>query len=56
MRVRTCAICGEVKTIAEFGNGITCPKTTCLSCKAKTARFVELATIMFIRRTVRGEV
>jgi hypothetical protein len=33
MNTRVCAICGKVKKVAEFGNGITCPKTTCLKCK-----------------------
>jgi len=37
MNTRTCDVCGEIKPINQFGNGITIPKTTCLEC-AQRAR------------------
>lgn len=53
MKTCQCAVCGEVKTMDRFGNGVTCPKTTCLACKAKTIKFVEVKTVMFVERVVR---
>ena len=29
---RICAICGQVKPIGDFGDGLKIPKTTCLEC------------------------
>ena len=30
--MRRCAVCGIVKSKDEFGDGVDCPKTTCLTC------------------------
>ena len=30
--MRRCAVCGIVKSKDEFGDGVDCPKTTCLAC------------------------
>jgi DNA-directed RNA polymerase subunit RPC12/RpoP len=56
MKSRKCAVCGKRASINNFGDGITCPKTTCLECKARIVEFVEIKTIMFIKRIIRGEV
>ncbi len=32
---RTCAVCGEEKSLKDFGEGIRIPKTTCLACHQK---------------------
>lgn len=32
MRTRQCAVCGKVLPENYFGDGIKCPKTTCLKC------------------------
>ena len=31
-----CAVCGQVKSKAMFGDGVKCPKTTCLECFKKS--------------------
>ena len=33
--MRQCAVCGINKNKNEFGDGIICPKTTCLACFKK---------------------
>lgn len=52
MITRVCAVCGKERSIREFGDGITVPKTTCLKCKA--IEFVEIKTVMVIKRIIRG--
>jgi hypothetical protein len=52
MTTRVCAVCGKVKSICKFGNGITVPKTTCLACKA--IEFAEIKTVIVIKRIIRG--
>jgi DNA-directed RNA polymerase subunit RPC12/RpoP len=52
--VRRCAICGRVAAANKFGDGITCPKTTCLNCKKKVIEFVEPKTPMDVKRIIRG--
>lgn len=41
--VRRCARCGRVMTANKFGDGVTCPKTTCLKCKEEVAELNEKA-------------
>lgn len=53
MKTRRCAICGYVKEINKFGKGIRIPKTTCLVCKQRMLEFVEVKTIMSVKRTTR---
>jgi hypothetical protein len=54
MKTRRCAVCGKVKNVSEFGNGIRIPKTTCLVCKTKVLTFTEVKTTMFVKRIVKG--
>ena len=54
MRKRKCVVCGKDKPITEFGDGIYCPKTTCLDCKKKSIEYVEQKIIMPIRRVWKG--
>lgn len=53
METRMCGVCCKVTTIDKFGNGIHCPKTTCLTCKRKAKEFTETKVIMTIKRTVK---
>lgn len=48
--IRQCAVCGKVAAANKFGDGVTCPKTTCLNCKKKRLEFIEPKTIMFVKR------
>ena len=48
---RTCVVCGEVKPIRDFGDGLQVPKTTCLECYQRahkkpqtTQRLADLVT------------
>jgi hypothetical protein len=54
MKTRRCAVCGYVKGVDKFGKGIRLPKTTCLACKQRMLGFVEVKTIMLVKRTTRG--
>lgn len=56
MKTRRCAVCGDAKNNNLFGDGITCPRTTCLSCKLKRVEYVEVKTVMNVKRIIRGEV
>jgi hypothetical protein len=54
VKVRRCAVCGKIAAANKFGDGITCPKTTCLNCKAKGLGFIEPKTLMDVKRIIRG--
>jgi hypothetical protein len=56
MNVRRCAVCGVIATCNKFGDGITCPKTTCLNCKQKGLKYIESKTLMDVKRIIKGEV
>ena len=43
--VRRCARCGRVMAANKFGDGVTCPKTTCLKCKEEVTKLNEKAKI-----------
>jgi hypothetical protein len=54
--VRRCAVCGVIAAANKFGDGITCPKTTCLNCKKKGLEFVEVKTAMDVKRIIKREI
>ena len=50
MRQRHCAVCGKSKELKKFGDGITCPKTTCLDCKENIKKFIEPKVVMNVKK------
>lgn len=53
MSTRRCAVCGKIDKASKFGNGIRCPKTTCLNCKKLALEYTEAKVIMFVKNIVR---
>lgn len=51
--IRTCAVCGKVAAYNKFGDGITCPKTTCLVCFRIAKERTEVKEIMNIKRIMK---
>jgi len=55
-KTRRCAVCNDVKNWTLFGDGITCPKTTCLACKLKGVGFTETKVLMNVKRIIREKI
>lgn len=53
MKTRRCAVCGTVRPVVDFGDGVTCPKTTCLNCKKR--KLTEPKVLMSVKRIIKGE-
>lgn len=53
MKKRKCVVCGRTAPTEEFGDGIRCPKTTCLICQAVAGLRREEKITMQIKRVLK---